>query len=59
MNRDYFCLAAAVVICVVLFAAFPVNYVPFRNQFFKFFFNKTEYSQKANLIVTSLTVLWS
>jgi len=31
MNKDYFCLTAAMAICIVLFAAFPVNFNPFRN----------------------------
>lgn len=30
-NPDYTCLLAAVAICLVLFAAFPVNYNPARN----------------------------
>ena len=33
-DPDYFCLAAAIAICIVLCAAFPVNYNPCRNQFF-------------------------
>lgn len=46
-SPDYFALAAAISICVVLFAAFPVNYNPCRNMFFCLFFNGPDFSAKA------------
>ena len=46
-DPDYFTLAAAVAICVVLFVAFPMNYNPCRNQFFLLAFNQREFSNKA------------
>ena len=47
MDPDYFSLVAALGICIVLFAAFPSNYNPCRNQFFLFAFNEPNYSNKA------------
>ena len=44
---DYFCMFAAFAICVVLFAAFPANYNPCRNQFFYLVYNEQNFSQKA------------
>ena len=41
---DYFCLAAAVAICIVLCAAFPANYNPCRNQFFYLVYNEQNFS---------------
>ena len=44
---DYFCLFAAAAICLVLCAAFPANYMPWRTQFFFLVFNRQNFSQKA------------
>mmetsp|Transcript_15140 Transcript_15140/g.20549 ORF Transcript_15140/g.20549 Transcript_15140/m.20549 type:complete len:106 (-) Transcript_15140:447-764(-) len=41
---DYTALAAAGSICLVLFAAFPVNYSPCRNQFFLLCYNDADFS---------------
>jgi hypothetical protein len=46
MDPDYFMLVAAGCLCFVLFAAFPLNYNPFRNQFFILIIKKTSFSQK-------------
>ena len=46
-NPDYTALIAAVAICIVLFAAFPINYSPCRNQFFLLCFNDADFSTKA------------
>jgi len=46
-DPDYFSLAAALAICIVLFAAFPSNYNPCRNQFFLLCFNEPNFSNKA------------
>lgn len=46
-NPDYTSLVAAVTICVVIFAAFPMNYSPCRNQFFLLISNTAEFSNKA------------
>ena len=43
---DYTCLVGAVAICVVLFAAFPTNYNPCRNQFFLLCFANADFSNK-------------
>lgn len=51
-DPDYCSLIAAVAICVVLFAAFPSNYNPCRNQFFLLVFKEAEFSNKANFVVT-------
>ena len=40
-SPDYTCLIAALSICFVIFAAFPVNYNPWRNMFFLLTFDKT------------------
>ena len=45
-DPDYTSLAAAIAICVVLFASFPSNYNPCRNQFFLLAFNQTEFTDK-------------
>ena len=46
-DPDYFCLFAALAICIVLCAAFPANYNPCRNQFFYLVYNEQNFSQKA------------
>ena len=46
-DPDYTSLAAAAGICIVLFAAFPMNYSPCRSQFFLLAFNQSEFSNKA------------
>ena len=46
-SPDYTSLLAAAAICLVLFAAFPVNYSPCRNQFFLLFYNDPDFSNKA------------
>lgn len=45
-------LIAAGAVFAVIFAAFPVNYNPWRNQFFLVVMKTSEYSQKANYILT-------
>jgi len=45
-SPDYTCLVGAVAICVVLFAAFPTNYNPCRNQFFLLCYATAEFSNK-------------
>ena len=45
-DPDYTTLLAAFAICVVLFAAFPANYNPCRNQFFLLCFNEPNFSNK-------------
>ena len=46
LDPDYFCLLAAVAICVVLCAAYPANYNPCRNQFFYLVYDDGNFSQK-------------
>lgn len=46
-DPDYTVLAAAIAICMVLFAAFPSNYNPCRNQFFLLCYNEPNFSNKA------------
>ena len=46
-DPDYTSLAAAAAICIVLFAAFPSNYNPCRNQFFLLAFNEPNFTNKA------------
>ena len=46
-SPDYTALGAALAICVVLFAAFPVNYNPCRNQFFLLIYKDADFSNKA------------
>ena len=53
-GRDYAIMVAQVSIILVLFVALPVNYNPFRNQFFYMFFKKEVYSQKENVLCTSI-----
>ena len=47
MDPDYFVIISAAAICIVLFAAFPMNYSPTRNQFFLLLLKQSNYSQKA------------
>ena len=56
-SPDYTNLAAAFAICIVLFAAFPSNYNPCRNQFFLLFYNEPNFSNKANFVVTLIFVI--
>lgn len=51
-DPDYFILASSVTICLVLLAAFAMNYNPPRNQFFLLCYKTTDYSNKANFIAT-------
>ena len=46
-DPDYTSLGSAFAICVVLFAAFPVNYNPCRNQFFLLVYKNADFSNKA------------
>lgn len=45
-NPDYTVLIAALAICLVLFAAFPINYSPSRSQLFLLCYNDAEFSNK-------------
>ena len=45
-DPDYTAIIAAIAICIVLFAAFPMNYSPCRNQFFLLVQNDAEFSNK-------------
>ena len=47
LDPDYFVIISAVAICLVLAAAYPVNYSPGRNQFFLLVFKTVDYSNKA------------
>lgn len=49
---DYPMLVAAGAVFLVVFAAYPSNFNPWRNQFFLVVMGKTEYSQKANYLLT-------
>ena len=49
-------MLSALSICVVLFAAFPTNYNPWRNMFFLFFYEDSNFSQKANVTTTVIFV---
>lgn len=46
-DPDYCMLVASAALCLVLFAAFPCNYNPWRNQFFTLIMRQPNYSQKA------------
>ena len=46
-NPDYAMLIAACSLCLVIFAAFPCNYNPFRSQFFTLILRQPNYNQKA------------
>ena len=56
-SPDYTNLIAAFAICIVLFAAFPSNYNPCRNQFFLLFYNEPNFSNKSNLLVTVIFIV--
>ncbi len=45
-DPDYTALIAAFAICIVLFAAFPTNYNPCRNQFFLLVYANADFSNK-------------
>ena len=45
-DPDFTALLAAIAICIVLFATFPMNFNPARNQLFLLFFKEPNYSQK-------------
>ena len=45
-DPDYTAIFAAIAICIVLFAAFPMNYSPCRNQFFLLVQKDAEFSNK-------------
>ena len=47
MEPDYFMLVAACSICLVMFASLPVNYNPWRNQFFLVTTGSYNFSDKA------------
>jgi len=58
LNPDYPALIAAFAICIVLFAAFPSNYSPCRNQFFLLCYPEKEtFSNKANLMLTVIFIV--
>ena len=43
-DPDYAMLIAACALCLVIFAAFPCNYNPFRNQFFTLILRQPNYN---------------
>jgi len=46
-NPDYAMLIAAFGVGVIITSAFPLNFLVFRSQVFKFFFKNPAFSQKA------------
>lgn len=46
-DPDYCMLVASGALCLVLFASFPCNYNPWRNQFFTFIMRQPNFSNKA------------
>jgi len=47
MDPDYFMMVAASSVSIVMFASLPVNYNPWRNQFFLLCYGTTEFSNRA------------
>ena len=53
---DLFIMVAQLGIVLVLFVALPANYNPFRNQLFYIAFGRDSFSQKENIICTSIFI---
>ena len=53
---DPFTMVAQLGIVMVLFLGVPMNYNPFRNQVFYVFFGRDSYSQKENIVCTSIFI---
>lgn len=58
-TRDYWTLIAIVAIAIVVLVSIPINYHPWRNQFYIFFFKSEQFSNKSNLITTSTFMILS
>lgn len=55
-ERDIFMMIARIAIWISMIFGFPVNYNPFRNNLFHFMKGTTEFTNRENFIMTTITV---
>ena len=57
-SKDYYMLVGALAICLIMVASLPVNYHPWRYQIFIFCFNRDDFNQCENAIITSIFMIF-